>query len=734
MNLVTRLFFIIFLLSCGEVSLDSTQALTEKTSVAINTIFTGKEITNFSAQISNCSLNEDIIIDQELLPVELAIDNLSCVLKVISITIADKVYDYSKDYSNADWSENSIHQLYTVDKSEQITLSVVKAIPSILTSDFTIIINLKSPATDNTQDTTEDPTTDNTQNTTEDPATDNTQETSNPLLQTSAPEDEDTSVSLSQEITLNFDKEIKLGSGNITIFSGNISEPLEFVKFATTNTQNLVVSDKSLLIKPGISFTSLTQYHLQIDAHAITDTFDKKFSGIALGELSFTTADVNAPRLNIITQVSTPSSDASPSFIISSNEPGTISYEGNCSSAVTAYNEENTQKTITLNTLAEGTYTDCKVILTDNSGNSSNLTLNNFTIDLSGPTIQSSSPVHDSSGVAVGSTITLTFNENIQADSGNISIFSGTVESPVSYLSFTSSDSKVVINNNTLTITPGQNFTSFTNYHLQIDNSALSDTLGNSFLGLSIGNLSFTTADINPPVISFVSQISSPTSDTTPSFIITSDEAASISYSGSCSSSDTLYSSGDSQKTITFNSLAEGTYSDCSLTLTDSSGNSSNLALNSFTVNTETVVYSAIEGAGTTSIINSWQKVNAGAKLLTAVSLYLKNTNSTNNYNVYLELYDTDDDPSSANPWNKFSGTPLLQSSTVVLPKNTNSSTELKFTIDEESLSINTDYYLVIKTSGSSGISIYMYSDESTNGGAGNNFGQLNHQVYARDP
>jgi hypothetical protein len=88
--------------------------------------------------------------------------------------------------------------------------------------------------------------------------------------------------------------------------------------------------------------------------------------------------------------------------------------------------------------------------------------------------------------------------------------------------------------------------------------------------------------DTTAPVIAEVTAVTTPTSDTTPDYIFSSDEAGTISYGGSCSSSTTSAVSGNN--TITLVSLSEGTYSDCTITVTDSSGNSVTLNISSFTV------------------------------------------------------------------------------------------------------------------------------------------------------
>ena len=85
------------------------------------------------------------------------------------------------------------------------------------------------------------------------------------------------------------------------------------------------------------------------------------------------------------------------------------------------------------------------------------------------------------------------------------------------------------------------------------------------------------------PIVAEVSAISTPTNDSTPDYTFSSTEAGTISYGGSCSSSTTIAVAGDN--TITLNTLSEGTYSDCTISVTGSTGNVSSIhTITSFTV------------------------------------------------------------------------------------------------------------------------------------------------------
>ena len=91
------------------------------------------------------------------------------------------------------------------------------------------------------------------------------------------------------------------------------------------------------------------------------------------------------------------------------------------------------------------------------------------------------------------------------------------------------------------------------------------------------------TTDTTAPIIAEVTAVTTPTTDSTPNYTFSSDEVGTITYGGSCSSGTTSATSGNN--TITLVSLSTGTYSDCTITVTDTAGNvSSTLTLSSFSV------------------------------------------------------------------------------------------------------------------------------------------------------
>ena len=90
-------------------------------------------------------------------------------------------------------------------------------------------------------------------------------------------------------------------------------------------------------------------------------------------------------------------------------------------------------------------------------------------------------------------------------------------------------------------------------------------------------------ADITSPIISEVSAVVTPARTFTPSYSFNTTEAGTIIYGGDCLSAMTNASVDDN--TIVFNALANGSYSNCTVQVKDSSGNtSSTLTVPPFTV------------------------------------------------------------------------------------------------------------------------------------------------------
>ena len=97
--------------------------------------------------------------------------------------------------------------------------------------------------------------------------------------------------------------------------------------------------------------------------------------------------DTTAPTMTLVTAITTPSNNTTPSYIFTTNKAGTITTnidEGFSSSdAVTTGSDQ----TITFDTLPEATYTNKTITVTDAAGNVGSITIPNFVIDTTIPTM-----------------------------------------------------------------------------------------------------------------------------------------------------------------------------------------------------------------------------------------------------------------------------------------------------------------------------------------------------------
>jgi len=96
-----------------------------------------------------------------------------------------------------------------------------------------------------------------------------------------------------------------------------------------------------------------------------------------------------------------------------------------------------------------------------------------------------------------------------------------------------------------------------------------------------------TDNDTTAPVIAEFTAVTTPTSDFTPNYTFSSNEAGTITYGGSSSCNSNTSSAFNGYTSITLIPLRDGTYDNCTITVTDNSSNVSNiLTLTSFLIDT----------------------------------------------------------------------------------------------------------------------------------------------------
>ena len=289
------------------------------------------------------------------------------------------------------------------------------------------------------------------------------------------------------------------------------------------------------------------------------------------GWTNLSVSDITAPTISAVTEVVTPSNDTTPSYVFTTNEAGTITTnisEGFSTNASAA----NGNNTVTFNTLAEGTYESKTVTVTDAAGNASSLTLTTFDIDTTAPTgaitYSAASPYKQ----GATATVTATFTEALTT-TPKIAI------SGVSSVAATNMTSTGFANIWTYTYTaPAGNGTDTFAFSVGTDAS------GNVVTAAPTSGATV-TVDNTAPTVSAVTEVVTPSNDSTPNYVFTTNEAGTITTNISEGFS-TNASAANGNNTVTFNTLAEGTYESKTVTVTDAAGNASSLTLTTFDIDT----------------------------------------------------------------------------------------------------------------------------------------------------
>ena len=214
--------------------------------------------------------------------------------------------------------------------------------------------------------------------------------------------------------------------------------------------------------------------------------------------------DTTGPTVAEVTAVANPGNDTTPRYIFSSNEAGTITYGGSCSSSTTAASASN--NTIDFNTLSVATYGDCTIRVTDGAGNLSNLLMvSSFNIETTPPTVSSIYPTDNLSGISISTdNISVTFSESmdntsVTSNTSNTSC-SGSIQlSSDNFASCVQMGSSPTISNSNQTFTVAPSLTMFysMNYKIRITTTA-SDIAGNTMASDNTTANGFNTTDRIP--------------------------------------------------------------------------------------------------------------------------------------------------------------------------------------------------------------------------------------------
>ena len=126
-----------------------------------------------------------------------------------------------------------------------------------------------------------------------------------------------------------------------------------------------------------------------------------------------------------------------------------------------------------------------------------------FELIAADPTLTSSVPADNATGVAVDTTIVLNFSENVDTESGNITIKKTSGNAVIETIDVTDTDRVSGTGTSQITITPSSNFEDLTEFYVLIDATAFDDADGRSYAGISSTTaLSFTSVNTIPTLSS----------------------------------------------------------------------------------------------------------------------------------------------------------------------------------------------------------------------------------------
>lgn len=216
------------------------------------------------------------------------------------------------------------------------------------------------------------------------------------------------------------------GNYNFINYKGTIYTRGNFATYQTASDQDT----HSLVADPLFANAAGNDFTLQASSLAINAGTDVSLTSDYLGtvvpqgvapDIGAYEYDVTGPALSNGSNISL-TNDTTPNFTFTSDEAGTISYSGDCSSSQASADAGS--NIITFGTLSAGTHSNCSIAVADPAGNvSDSLSVSAFTIDNTAPTITGVNSDKTNGSYTTGEVIDvdITFSEAVTS-TGNITV------------------------------------------------------------------------------------------------------------------------------------------------------------------------------------------------------------------------------------------------------------------------------------------------------------------------
>ena len=346
--------------------------------------------------------------------------------------------------------------------------------------------------------------------------------TTAPTLSSSTPADDATNVSSTANIVLTFSENVDVESGNITI--KKTSDDSAFETIDVTSNKVTGTGTNTIEINPANTFASSTEYYVLIDATAFDDTIGNSYAGISsTTALSFTSQDTGNPYLTSTAPAHQATAVAVDANIVLNFSENVDAESGNI--VIKKHSDDSIVETIdvtggqvsgsgtnqiTINPSADFDeltkyYIEIAATAFDDAGGNSFVGIDNSsnklrftTEDATNPTLSTSSPTDGATNVNTLSSLVLTFDEDIDAETGGEIYLYKSDDTLVKTYSVTDTDYVTRSSSSTYTVDISAELSTSTSYYIKINASAFDDTAGNSYAGIAdTTTLNFTTASTN---------------------------------------------------------------------------------------------------------------------------------------------------------------------------------------------------------------------------------------------
>lgn len=363
-------------------------------------------------------------------------------------------------------------------------------------------------------------------------------DTTAPTLSSIIPLLDASNVAIDSNFTFTFSEDVSGSTGNITIYD-NSDNVIEIIDVSSVNVS---VLNNEVTVNPVSDLSYSTSYYVNIDADAFEDGAGNAFTGLDSSSNSgmrFTTEeepDIIAPTLVSFSPIlNTTDISANTDLVFTFDENVFIVGDGE----ITIYDASTNVVIQEINSLSDNISISGEIVtasLTNNLSYNTSYYVNidpdiigdeannaftgldsssnsgmRFTteIDTYSPILSSVTPVLNATDISINTNLEFNFNEDISANSGNITLYDASSNSALQVFDISSSD--VSISGNQVTVTLQTDLSFDTSYYVNIDSGTFQDALGNSFIGLdssSNSGMRFTTAsDYIGPVITDISPL-----------------------------------------------------------------------------------------------------------------------------------------------------------------------------------------------------------------------------------